>query len=66
MSDVNDKRGFKYHWEENVKPIFFFFIVGFFVSCGIIAADWMIPKKPIEYRICIQDAGGDYMCEVYK
>jgi hypothetical protein len=32
----------------------------------LIAANWLIPKKPTEYRICIQDAGGDYMCEVYK
>lgn len=55
-----------HHWKENIQPLINFLIAGFLVACGFGAADWLIPKKPVEYRICVQDAGGDYMCEVYK
>jgi hypothetical protein len=59
-------KNFSYHLKENIKPMVCFFIAGFLVACGFGAADWLMPKKPVEYRICVQDAGGDYMCEVYK
>jgi len=59
-------KSFKHHWAENIKPLIWFFLAGVFVIAGIRAADWVIPEKPAEYRICIQEAGGDYMCEVYK
>lgn len=56
----------KHHWHENINPLIKIFIFGFVMAGGIIAAHWAIPAKPIEYRICVQEAGGDYMCEVYK
>ena len=56
----------KYHWKENIKPLICFFMAGFLVAAGFATADWLIPKKPTEYRICVKDAGDDYMCEVYK
>lgn len=59
-------KNFSFHWNENIKPLICFFLAGFLVACGFAAADWLIPKKPTEYHICVQDAGGDYMCEVYK
>lgn len=57
---------FSYHWKEKIKPLICFFLAGVLVACGFGAADWLIPKKPVEYRICVQEAGGDYMCETYK
>lgn len=59
-------KSFSHHWEENIKPLINFFIAGVFVASGFRAAEWVIPAKPVEYQICVQDAGGDYMCEVYK
>lgn len=59
-------KNFSYHWKENVKPLISFFLAGFLVACGFGVADWLIPKKPVEYRICVQDSVGDYMCQVYK
>jgi len=59
-------KSFKYHWAENIKPLICFFFAGVFVVAGLRVADWAIPARPAEYRICIQEAGGDYMCEVYK
>lgn len=56
----------RYHWTENIKPLISFFLAGVFVAVGFSTVEWIIPKKPVEYRICVQDAGGDYMCEVYK
>jgi hypothetical protein len=56
----------KHHWKENIKPAIQFFIAGMFLGAGVITVNWIIPVKPVEYQICIQDAGGDYMCEVYK
>ena len=56
----------KHHWHENIKPLLLFTLAGFFVAVGFGIADWVIPKKPVEYQICVQDAGGDYMCEIYK
>ena len=60
------KLSWEYQWEENIKPVILFFCAGFVLAAGVICAEWIIPKKPTEYRICIKDAGGDYMCEVYK
>ncbi len=57
---------FKHHWEENIKPLICFFCAGVMIAAGFIAANWVIPTKPVEYQICIKEAGGDYMCEVYK
>jgi RsiW-degrading membrane proteinase PrsW (M82 family) len=59
-------KSFRYHWKENIKPLIIFFLAGALVAAGFATAEWLIPKKPVEYRICVQDAGGDYMCEVYK
>jgi len=56
----------KHHWDENIKPLICFFLAGFLVAAGFATASWVIPKKPAEYRICVQYAGGDYMCQVYK
>ena len=56
----------KYQWDENIKPLIFFFLAGCFVAAGFRVAEWVIPAKPVEYRICVQDDGGDYMCEVYR
>jgi hypothetical protein len=44
-------KNFSYHWKENIKPMVCFFIAGFLVACGFGAADWLMPKKPVEYRI---------------
>ena len=52
--------------KENIKLWSFYFILGFLMFSGIRASDWLIPDKPAEYRICVKDAGDDYMCEVYK
>lgn len=60
------KEKLKYHWRENIKPLIYFFLAGLLIASGFRAAEWAIPAKPVEYRICVQDAGGDYMCEVYK
>lgn len=59
-------KSLSHHWKENIKPLLCFFIAGFLVACGFAAADWLIPKKPVEYQICVQDAGGDTMCKVFK
>lgn len=56
----------RYQWDENVKPLLCFFLAGFLIASGFGVADWLIPKKPVEYRICIKDTEGDYICEVYK
>lgn len=59
-------KNLEHHWEENIKPLVCFFLTGFVIASGFATAEWLIPKPPTEYRICVQDAGGDYMCEVYK
>ena len=59
-------KSFNDQWKENIKPLISFFLAGFLIASGFGVADWVIPKKPLEYRICVQDAGGDYMCEIYK
>ena len=56
----------KRHWKESIKPLLSFFLAGVLVAAGFGFADWVIPKKPIEYRICVQDAGGDYVCKIFK
>lgn len=55
-----------HHWKETIKPLLSFFLAGFLVACGFAAGEWLMPKKPVEYRICVQDAGSDYVCEVYR
>jgi len=53
-------------WKDAIKPLLFFFIAGVAIMAGFRTTEWLIPAKPVEYRICVQDAAGDYMCEVYK
>ena len=57
---------FEYHWKENIKPLGYFLLAGVFVASGFRLAEWVIPAKPLEYHICVQEAGGDYMCKAYK
>ncbi len=68
MYGMNDmkKKDWSYQWEENIKPLICFFLAGVVIASGFRLAEWVIPAKPIEYQICVQEAGGDFMCEVYK